>query len=764
MNLTETEKTLQRVLHDSPYRLVCDDGDRVDPVRLFRGGSASIADIEGGWCVDRSLEVDGASMNLERFAEMLLKDSEKVFKLRAETGEGKTTFLRQLAFYFRRTNAAIVVEWLDLRRHKPSCVSDVAAMTKRPVVVVTELTPSIPEDAVHEAAETALGRGDPLRSPILVAGRPRQIGEWACPGVSVRFGALTDQGWVDLAQRLADARAFALEKGLIISKALPGVDRFLATRDIRLFADRFLAVALLRATFGADFKSKLQTEYRSLAKPGQEVYRYICYFHAVGVPLPVPLLIRLLNLSYVDFAEILKKYPAGDPFEICEPQLESTDEYQYDSFAVSRSPIVAQVVLQEEELLRERLVDFLGRLFDVARDLKENGQPTPNDVGLVRSVLEGYGSWAPIVDPGGEGGKKRGRIRTVIRRTLEQKRDWLDAARKTVSSSKQWPQAASWARLMYHLLPTPLQPGVPSTSFLMDENAEWLKVIRALAPADVQATVNYLSGKQRLLSAEAEATLSKDLAKDVVAEWKGLIGATRLGPDFYVDLAHYAKKSELYELAAQAFEHALVLAGSPELQMEYSIFLRKLKGDLSKGAFRMVLDEAWNTSSKLRRPNAMTGTWLAQELLSSERARAIQVLKAVLEKVCWGEAFLELAAHASRDTALQNWLSDYFRAHEPDKAWSTPLGAALAWHGAAMLARYRSDEEGEAQCLEKACSAYLEADDTQGEKMWPVPGDKWGRAAARLQELGSADSAVRLAEFQRAKALYDKRSRKRARW
>src|SRR5258706_10953239 len=120
--LSNTE--IDRVLFSSPYqRLRGNPLDTSDPVRFFQGLPPTITDIEEGWGVSRPILVNNRIFPFKDFADEFIGASAgSIFILRAETSDGKTTFLRQLAHAL--IDRALVLEWEDLSYHKPVFIQE----------------------------------------------------------------------------------------------------------------------------------------------------------------------------------------------------------------------------------------------------------------------------------------------------------------------------------------------------------------------------------------------------------------------------------------------------------------------------------------------------------------------------------------------------------------------------------------------------------------------------------------------------------------
>jgi hypothetical protein len=300
------------------------------------------------------------------------------------------------------------------------------------------------------------------------------------------------------------------------------------------------------------------------------------------------------------------------------------------------------------------------------------------------------------------------------------------------------------------LLPDKL-PSTAETNFLVAENDAWLDIADSKYPMPLRAQLSYWKAKSRLIAAQLEGQESA-VRPEVLSEWELLWGASSLGIDYYFDVANYATQqaeqsvgAELQHwgrLAGRAFEHVLYLAdreGRAIADMMYSKLLQRLYAALLREAFLETLRLFWQTSVSLGRPNAQTGTWLAELLLERRNAEEAQaVLKKILANVCWGDALLALSRQASSDSSLEQYVLTYVREHEVPAEWGTPLNAAIACYAVSLILKRGKDRTAEEEWLRRACEYYELAAMANLGATWPVHGEeKWQPCVDRLQALGA---------------------------
>src|SRR5437870_3348426 len=109
---------LGRLLANSAYsRMLHTTTDPGDPIRFFRGAAARVSDLAAGWGVKRSVLLGSAIVSFEDFLKTVVSSADgDIYVLSANTGEGKTTFLNQLALHLHPDT--VVLRWSGVK-HQP---------------------------------------------------------------------------------------------------------------------------------------------------------------------------------------------------------------------------------------------------------------------------------------------------------------------------------------------------------------------------------------------------------------------------------------------------------------------------------------------------------------------------------------------------------------------------------------------------------------------------------------------------------------------
>ena len=737
---------LERLVASSPYALAPSHQQvRSDPVRFFRGAAASFADLADDWGVLRKVVLHGRPMRLEVFANTVSKSNPgDVFQLTAPVGEGKTTFLRQLAVSLATQHP--VLWWDQLEEHAPGIIADIAIVTGQTPIVVTELPYGISDSVVASLARL---RQIDLPCPLIVAGTPGDMQKVFLPGSQqVRFNSLDAEDAKELVNQLALLLAKSAQSGSgendRIDLELPNLRRFVADPDRSLFtSSESLLVAMLRATYGEDFRRRLYEEYKSLEDLSvQEAFLWTCYTHAVGQPLPVELVAG--ERSPAEVESLLRPFDKGAPL--------SLQRKSGRTFVVTRSPVIAQTILWEAGFLTE---DAFGDFLSTLLDRVEPGGPFAE---FVRTFIAAYTIWEPL--DGRAPPQHRGQIRRAIRRTLHEQADWVRTKREYLQGRNDWQEYLGWSRLLISLLPQNHEPKDGASRFVLEEAIACLDRAALHVPADLEAAVEYLKTKPQLRIARFEKDIETEIA--ILERWTELIGAEGLEENFYFDLAtgaaSVARESQDGKWAVVcciAFEHCLARVRSrerrEEVKMLYSHQLRLIS---IKPWRREVVKEAWQTSLKLGTPNASTGNWLAKlHLKAGDNAEAERVLRQVIQNSCWGEAVLLLADLGKENAELHNIVLDYYEATRENDAWSHPTNGALICHAIGLVYQHRRDRQRQDFWLDRACDRYEIAAAADFARMWPIIGEEhWHNAATLVDKFRPKNQRVRVKRWEQAKA------------
>jgi len=747
------ENTVAQLLARSPYRRIGGGADVSYPLRFYRGAPASIADLRAGWGVPRPLRVENRTIPLEQFAnDVATCHKNTMFVLRAETGEGKTTFLRQLALLLEPK--ALGLLWHDIRVHDPGVIKDLVKELEAKslgVVVVAELGPSLPVEVIGQIGAFLTER--PLPCPVVLAGARAELAYCSIPGAEhVRFAQLPGDSVEVLIAQLGRLLA-ETPGGEEIDEMLPNLRRFVEHPDREIFKEGTLLVSLLRATYGMDFRQRLANEYLHLARKNrlaQTIYQLVCYTNAVGLSLPIALLLKLVPGH--ETLGVVNQFSLGSPWEVADSQ----------DAIMARSPIIAKTVLQESGFLMPAMFEqFLTQVFD------KGSQTQEDDVRFVSSLLFGYARWSSTLDS--DTATLRGELRKTVRKLLPRQVEWLRGAQETARGSDDWGMAGTWSRLMYHLLPEQLASS-PGAKFLIKQSSAWLAIAASRFPDNLQPQIAYFRAKLELK--ESEVAGRKVAGRlEALTKWEPLLGTGPLGVDYYFDLATCAAReaseaapgeSEKWgRLSARGFEHVLHLAeweSAKVARVLYSKLLHKQFKLLSGRSFVDLLRGAWQTSTGLGDPNPQTGTWLAELLVEQgEQQEAEGVLKKILANVCWGDAILALAHSANSDTAVREYVLSYIRDHHVPEEWGSPLSCAGACYAAAVVQRQQKEWGLEQNWLGKACEYYDLATSANLGVAWPIHGDeRWKECVERLQQSGGEGWRGARAKWRKAKEMWDR--------
>lgn len=710
-----------QLLGGSPYSVIDPLPDASpDPIRFLAGGGASMADLRSGWAVTRRVRLGSTSLSFSAFCQRLLKENPStVYRLVAPPGEGKTTFLRQMALQL--ADEALLLRWRGLDQHRPDLLRDIGNLGVR-LVLTAEVPPTLP--ASNFAEVVRLVSDDPLPCPLILAGCPTPVGEVLVKGARPvsfdRLGIDEATEITDILKRLVThSSGDALEE---LQRVMPNILRFVAEPQPRVFLEESpLMVGMLRATYGEDFRSRLVGEYHAVGRTGhdlQRIYRVACFMHAVGLPLPL----RWLEEGGL-MDERLWAHPGADPMRLV---ASGTKEV-----LVTRHPTVAGVVLKEAGLLRPSRVEaILKELFELA----DPGAREDRD--LIRGLVGSYSSFSPIDVTATH---VRGNVRRGVRAGLMQGQQWLHDARQAASSTDG--ELAAWADCLHRLWPGHVATGMGDAErFVVSESSHWLDRASLGADEMVLPKLDYWRWKAGWAIAQSEDREGA-YVEDSLEDLESWMGSPTLNVDFYIDVATAVRRSVLPRrpadealrfLVSDAYEYALALGGV-FVEQAYGPFLSESAGILlqaDRGAVLRMLSRAWELSKTLGRPNLATGTWLGQELHSvGESDWGDRVLREVLSGAFYGEALYALAArgHHSRDAALIEFVLAYYQDHANELSMGTALDQAYAHHACGRSYEALRKPEQELESLRAANDAYRTAVASDA-RSWQIHGEERWRA------------------------------------
>lgn len=760
-------------LQQTPYRMLAEDEQPSDPVAFIAGNEPSIADLKEGWGIQRAIVFrQQETLTFAEFASLFAAALPgRIFKLRAEVGEGKTTFLRQLALHLAAQNV-LVLEWIDFSRHDPKAIEVLTEQELKTVVVVAELTPDS-QDFLTSIGSRLLKSALPC--PILVAGASLQL--MYCPLRTVddvEFGrALTALQVRDLLSQFRRLLTLADEKRWDLDGPAPNLRSFIAEPNPKLFTaetsgvltraegtfaeERPLFVSLLEACYGTHFRVRLKLQYEFMQDPVEKtIYRTICCFHAVGLETPIEVVNRQVGDRQI-----------GDALNNLRRAAFIKDGRKPGTLR-TRNATIASVVFEQAELYRMESFDpFLSILLSFGAESRDY-------VSLIRKFIFSYTYWTSVL--ASETGRIKGFLISSLRRQLEINRAWLRSVRSFVQNSEDWAFAGSWSAAMYHLLQRDLSPpGNASIRFLLGEQSQWLDVYQTFCPEEMKDNAAYLSAKGNLLCSIIDAEEATERPR-VLQEWERLLikrpadcdPDEDLGTDFYVDLATRAAQQSRVEgaqmrhwmdIAAEAFERALNRQEKRKsiIGPAYSQFLGWVRTKLPVHDRVQVLRKAWSTSLLLGSPNPRTGTELSKALSSEEKMYddAEKILKRILAHHCWGEAMLELARTFGDDESTRQYLKEYAASHKLPDIAQPAINTAMACHAMSVVYRFSASPPEQAKWLQYACDHYdLAGRSMHIEAFWLDYAMEWKDAVTLLGALDSTLKEARSKQWKQAEKAY----------
>lgn len=747
---------VSRLLAGSPYseiKIVPDSTP--DPVRFFCGAGGTVADLRAGWAIARPLAYKGKDIAFATYCKALSGSGPGVVHvLLAPPGEGKTTLLRQISLTL--SDSTLVLTWRSLNQHRPDLLRDLVALGCD-LVLTAEVPPTLSVIAFAELAR--LVSDDPLPCPLVIAGSPAPVGEVRVKGaVPVRFGRLTREEAPQLVERLRHlAESASPEMQRELNVTMPNLLRFAADPKPEVFLeDAPLMVGLLRATYGEDFRSRLKAEYDDIGKRDpklQAAYRLACQLHAVGLMVPLGWLRQLDLGSELD---ALLAHPGTSVLRLF-------DARQGRRLVGTRHPVVAKTVLQEANLLRPSSIASL------INDVSEIADPAVGpDRELFCRLINGYERFVPM---SGTDTQLRGDVRKAVRSGLFQASAWLRDARAAIRTDTANTEAGSWAHMLHCLWPAKVAKKLADEEhFVIVESAEWLEVAEVAATPPVLRRIAYWRWKAKWALAQAEGA-EGSFVDETIEELRSWLGDPSLGADFYTDfitaairglLPRHPRSENLRIMIASAYEYAIALAGGPHLRPWYGRFLSESAAVLRQeepGALLRLLSAAWDVSRSVDRQNAVTGTWLGEELLAKgvdELGTA--VLKEVLASRAYGEALYTLAGLCRQRRDVVEYVLTYLQDNHEQILRGNALDRAYAFHAAALCHRAEKDGEKELDALNSACAAYSlgVASDPRN---WQIHGeDRWREALHRLHTLAPGAAGPSLESWQLLRAQQLKRA------
>jgi hypothetical protein len=724
----------------------------VDWLRFLSGSALASPEIESDVAVSRRLATLDGDVGLPDVPQWISQRQGRVVFLRADAGEGKTTYLGLMSAALR--DSTIVLTWIpgaDLTMDNVLNVTEtVRSLSTEPLpaVVLTELRPTLDESTAESVLSTLREHESRADDTVFViAGRPAAVdflahrigGTEICtlaPVNAAEAAALCDR-----IQRAHDEVSKTLTAEQITERC-PNLVTFLAlppdgrTAYFSSVPHQPLIIGFLKAIYGQDFVQRLVGEYRELAATAdQRAYLHVCLATMAGLDLPERILRALAPAA--DFDARSKH----DPWVRTE-----RDDH------VARHAVIAQTVL-------EGCKDYaaLEQCFEGWVELTRRRSDT---VPLLFHVVAGVAHSKPLAI-------RDKRITERIRRRLMLVLgdDVTLQERLTAESGASPARLFSWARLLSAVVPaTPTEDCVP----LLTAVVGLYKAALDLASDRILAEqIEYHRDRGlRDLAVAAGVPESIEDLEERVTRWRDFLGRQWAGSQFYADLFDTARQlalgltvnrpvdrdSEPVCFAYLTSVFALVYLQSTGSQT-YLVGRIDAGGELISRYLRYalptrymdVLKQAWELARRLR-SSARIGAIYARAVLESpnqgnckDESRidtAVAVLREVLDiNPNDSEAIYLLASLSLKRTDLIPFVRERLDGNTNDGSKSRWVRATL--HSAAAL--IEKDPDARRRHLEQAVEAYAQL--RWGSQHWDLVGKRWKDNCAELRRLGCEPGA-----------------------
>ena len=366
-----------------------------DWLRILSGRALATADVEGGMAIPRRLTTAAGDVELVEHAFLASAAPGATLFLRAEAGEGKTTYFSLLDNALKAS--AIVSTWVPGQALNLEDVQNLTDITRSlldteqnardreplPVVVLAELRPS-PDittvDMILSTLNAHEGRGD--EAIFIIAGRSSAINSLVPRPIGVEYcslGSIATSETAMICERLKRAhdeisRAMSPTR---INDLFPNLAAFLQLSPTEqasyfLVPQQPLIVGFLRAVYGRNFIQRLVDEYSLLENVAdRQAYLHVCLATMSGIALPERILRSLAQQAALDARS---RY---DPWV-------RTDDDDH----VARHPVIAQTVIESSG-------DYtaLSECFEGWTDLVRR---QPQDLSLLFDVANGIANMRPL--------------------------------------------------------------------------------------------------------------------------------------------------------------------------------------------------------------------------------------------------------------------------------------------------------------------------------------------------------------------------------
>lgn len=752
-HLRDVLRAADQVSHSSALEVnAARNGQRPpDWLRLLSGRALTASEVENGMAIPRRLMAIGEEVDLADMSSWFQEHRGATLFLRAEAGEGKSTYLSLLDNTLK--DSAIVLTWLPDRVLRVDEIQDIAGTARSlfnadiasrdpeslPVVVLAELLPVLNEAVVDSVLATLNEhelRGD--EAVFLIAGRPSAINSLVPLPVGAELCSLGPINATDVSALCAHLqRAYAeissdKREDWILAR-FPNLPDFLKLptgEQVSYFLapGQPLIVGFLRAIYGNDFINRLVGEYRRMENTADgQAYLHVCLATMSGIGLPE------------DFLRVLAPNAALDIRSEYDPWVR-TDNDEH----IARHPVIAQTVLE-----RSRAYTTLSECFE---GLVELARQKPSSLQLLFDIANGVVHMRALSTADKRiTARIRGRLADVL--TLDS-----GLPSRLFAESSNAARLFSWGSLLRSV--PPLTPSARYVT-LYEAAVEVLKRAFDLASQADRALaerIEYaLDCAVRDLALATGKTESIATREDRIMRWRDFIDRDWPGPGFYADLFDTAREvaHELtfssapdrdsdplfwaYLISGIAYQYlnathseSYINARSPyygELfnrGMHYALPTRQVE----------VWKEMWRLAAALH-TFPMPGLMYAQSLLEisdsqSSKDDAITTLLEVVNRFGPDPGTLHLLAKlASTRTDLIPSLKSVISDRISRPAGSMDL--AILYHAAALI-----EEDGSLRI------GYLEESVEWFSKMqwrgatWDTLGETWMEACAELKRLGAS--------------------------
>ena len=728
------------------------DGTQRSPdwLRLLNCRVLTDPEIASGIAVPRRLRTPGEELELTEVLPWLKRSRGKTFFLKADAGEGKSTYLNLISNAL--AGAAIVLTWrpgtqlyiddvLNIVETARSMYSPESGdePSSLPVLILSELRPHLNNETMNMVLSTLHEhelRGD--EAIFLIAGRPGVINLLVSQITGAEICSLAPINAAEasaLCIQLEHAYAEVLATVSLtrVAELFPNLPNFVRLSlseqsSYFLLPEQPLIVGFLKAIYGNDFVQRLVGEYRQIENDADRLaYLHVCLATMSGVPMPEHFLRALVPAAAID------KRSNYDPW------VRTNDDAH-----MARHALIAQTVIEGskdytslsqcfEQLmaLTSELPDSLSLLFDIA-----------TEVAYMRPF------WSADR-------RIPARIRKRFAAAFMLDENLLN---KLLAESTSASRLFSWANLL-----ASMPSAKPSSQYvdLYETAMDLLRVASELTPQSggtLSESIEYRTDCAiRDLALATNEEESIDVLEDRIVRWRDFIDRPWPGPHFYADLFDAARdvaialtfhqlpdrdSDSLYDAyltAALAWEHLDAMRADFLLNPRYSasgeLFRRHMYYALPS-RYVQVWEAMWKKARYLH-TRAWPGIRYAESLLE-DRSRHDQAIATLLEVLdhfpCNSECIYALAKISSGNSELSHFVRS--KATECTSLISKVADLGMMHHAAAMV---EEDAAIRQEQLEKAVDNFAKHEwNAAG---WDVYGESWIGACAELKALGYKSDA-----------------------